>query len=61
MTATKTAKNLPQYKIKFYLIVGQILDFGLSPSMIWEKNYEVMFCVIEYSHLDSYIYFNTKL
>ena len=34
MTATKTAKNLPQYKIKFYLIVGQILDFGLSPSMI---------------------------
>ena len=37
MTTTKTAKNLPQYKTKFYLILEQILAFGLSPNMVRGK------------------------
>ena len=36
MTATKNAKNLQQYKIRFYLIIEQILAFSSGPNMVRE-------------------------
>ena len=34
MTETTNAENLRQHKIRFYLIVEQILAFALSPNMV---------------------------
>ena len=36
MTATTNDKSLPQYKIRFYLIVEQTLTFASSPKMVTE-------------------------
>ena len=36
MTALTNAKNVRQYKIKFYLIVEQILAFASCPNMVRE-------------------------
>ena len=36
MTETANAKNLQQYKIRFFLIVEQILAFDSHPNMIRE-------------------------
>ena len=36
MTATTTAENLRQFKIRFSLIVEQILAFASSPNMFRE-------------------------
>ena len=63
MTATTNAENLRQYKIRFSLIVLQILAFASSPNMVIKvKNLSPNFKQIahddvyniEYSHLDSY-------
>ena len=51
--------NLQQYKIKFSLIVDQILAFASSPNMVPKKtnlppNFKQNACyIIEYSHLDN--------
>ena len=37
MTATKFAEHLRQYKIRFSLIVEQVLGFTSSPSMVREE------------------------
>ena len=36
MTETTNAENLRQHKIRFYLIVEQILAFASSPNMVRE-------------------------
>ena len=62
MTVTKNAENFRQYKIRFSLIVEQILIFASSSNMVTdvEKSFSklqtncvTMFHVIKYPHLDS--------
>ena len=36
MTAITTAENLRQFKIRFFFILEQILNFASSPNMIEE-------------------------
>ena len=68
MTAITNAENLRHYQSGFYLIAEQTLAFTWSPNMVGkEKNVFkfktncVMFYIIKYCHLDSWIHFIAKL
>ena len=66
MTMTTNSENLQKYKLRFYLIVDQILALASGLNMTREikklppnskTNYVTMVYVIEYSHLDSSVRF----
>ena len=70
MTTTTNAKNLRQYKIRFFLTAEQILVFASHLNIVREVNifvskfqpyYLTMFYVVENFHLDSQTHFIVKL